>query len=97
MSSVLVILAIISIYSSNFALAEKIEFAATVKPTAVDCYLEDIAESIQAIVNVKQKNQNDLALTITDPRGKKIVDLQGEEEMRHHFAAFYNGNHQICI
>ena len=64
--------------------------------SATNCYLENIAESIQAIVEVKSKDRS-MILTITDPRGKKIETLRDSEEMRHHFAAFYSGNHQICL
>ena len=38
-----------------------------------------------------------LVVTITDPRGKKLETLANEKEMRHHFAAFYSGNYQICV
>ena len=36
-------------------------------------------------------------MTITDPRGKKIETMRDQADMRHHFAAFYSGNYQICI
>ena len=49
-----------------------------------------------AVVQVKSDSRN-LMLTITDPKGKKLQTLQQELEMRHHFAAFYSGNYQICI
>ena len=48
------------------------------------------------MVEVKSNHKN-LVLTITDPRGKKIETLRDSEVLRHHFAAFYSGNHQICI
>ena len=51
---------------------------------------------ITAVVQVKTDNRN-LILTITDPRGKRIESLRDEQEYRHHFAAFYSGNYQICI
>ena len=49
-----------------------------------------------AVVIVKSESKS-LVLTITDPRGKKIETLRDTEEMRHHFAAFYSGNYQVCI
>ena len=49
-----------------------------------------------AIVEVKSDSRS-LILTITDPRGKKIETMRDQETMRHHFAAFYSGNYQICI
>ncbi len=49
-----------------------------------------------AIVEVKSESRS-LILTITDPRGKKIETIRDQEAMRHHFAAFYSGNYQICI
>ena len=49
-----------------------------------------------AVVNVKS-DSTQLILTITDPRGKKIETLRDSEQMRHHFAAFYSGNYQICV
>ena len=71
-SSLLIILAMIC---SN-VLSEKITFGATILPGVTNCYLEDIAESIQAVVQIKQNNgQSDLVMTITDPKGKIIVTL----------------------
>ena len=49
-----------------------------------------------AVVIVKSESKS-LVLTITDPRGKKIETLRDSEEMRHHFAAFYSGNYQMCV
>ena len=51
---------------------------------------------ILAVAFVKS-NSNDLVFTITDPRGKKIETMRDNYEMRHHFAAFYSGNYQMCI
>ena len=47
-------------------------------------------------MNVKTDNTN-LILTLTDPKGKRLQTIYGEAEMRHHFAAFYSGNYQICV
>ena len=52
--------------------------------------------SFSAVVKVNSSSTN-LILTITDPRGKKIETLRDQAEMRHHFAAFYSGNYQLCI
>ena len=81
---------------AQMAMTEKIEFVNTVGPSGTTCFLENIGESIQAVVQVKSDTRN-LILTITDPRGKRIESLRDELEYRHHFAAFYSGNYQICI
>ena len=52
--------------------------------------------TIVAVVLVRSESRS-LVLTITDPKGKKLETLRDTEEMRHHFAAFYTGNYQICI
>ena len=49
-----------------------------------------------AVVNVKTASPL-LILTIIDPKGTKLQTLHSDAEMRHHFAAFYSGNYQICI
>ena len=49
-----------------------------------------------AIVEVKNDSGN-LIVTITDPRGKKIETMRDQVIMRHHFAAFYSGNYQVCV
>ena len=49
-----------------------------------------------AVVQVKSANAQ-IVMTITDPRGKKIETMRDQADMRHHFAAFYSGNYQICI
>ena len=36
-------------------------------------------------------------LTISDPRGKKLEILDGEEVLRHHFSAWNSGNYQFCV
>ena len=61
-----------------------------------DCSPTAFLLSCVAVVMVKSTSRN-LVLTITDPRGKKIETLRDQEEMRHHFAAFYSGNYQMCI
>ena len=39
----------------------------------------------------------DLRVTIEDPRGKMMDEQSGVNQMRYHFAAYYEGKHQICI
>ena len=49
-------------------------------------------------MNVKtDKDNTNLILTITDPKGKRLQTIYGQSEMRHHFAAFYAGNYQVCV
>ena len=51
-----------------------------------------------AVVQVETVDgSRNLVLTITNPKGKKLETLSNQEEMKYHFAAYYGGNHQICI
>ena len=51
-----------------------------------------------AIVEVGAFSQgNNLVLTITDPRGKRLETLDGQEVLRHHFSAWNAGNYQFCV
>ena len=38
-----------------------------------------------------------MVLTITDPKGKRLETLDGQETMRHHFSAWFAGNYQFCV
>ena len=76
--------------------AEKIDFINKVAPNGTMCFLENIGESIQAVVNVKSASEK-LILTVSDPKGTKLQTIHREMEMRYHFAAFDSGNYQICI
>ena len=73
-----------------------VEFANTLEPSGTTCFIENIGESVQAIVDVNSPSDK-LILTIIDPKGKKIHTSHNQAEMRHNFAAFDGGNHQICV
>ena len=62
---------ILTLLSLDSAQAETIEFSFTLKPKGNICFLENIAETIQAVVEVKARSKN-LGMSITDPRGKKM-------------------------
>ena len=62
---------ILSLLSLDTIRAETIEFSYTLKPKGNICFLENIAETTQAVVEVKARSKN-LGMSITDPRGKKM-------------------------
>ena len=49
---------------------------------------------VEASANDKEK---DLEMYINDPKSKRLTTLDNAEVLRHHFAAFYAGNYQICL
>ena len=52
---------------------------------------------VTAVVQVNAMGSRNLVLTVTNPKGKKLETISNEEVMKYHFAAYYGGNHQICI
>ena len=49
-----------------------------------------------ATVQVKSDSKN-LIVMVKDPIGGEIASTRDEQDIRHHFAAYYSGIYQICV
>ncbi|CDW87120.1 erv25p [Stylonychia lemnae] len=77
-------------------LAEEMKFSYNLPASQNVCFQQNIAENIQAVVEVGS-DSTQLALTVSDPKGKQLDILDGQKKLRYQFTSFTGGSHQLCI
>ncbi|TNV76353.1 hypothetical protein FGO68_gene5453 [Halteria grandinella] len=84
---------------TSVALAEKLNFQYTLSPLMNICFLQNIAENIQAITEVTPlpgQSQN-IQLTVNDPKGRQLASQENQAKLRYQFTSYVGGNHQVCV